>query len=74
MIKQYHTTHPFHSILVILTLCNKLIFCTDTQIPSPHISRSLTNKALTFFLTLPEPFLVLFSSHDKTLIWNSPNI
>jgi len=28
----------------------------------------LTNKALQFFATLPAPFLVLFSSHDKKLI------
>jgi len=43
-------------------LGNKSIFCTDTQIFSPHISRILTtgNKALPFFVTLPEPFLVFF--------------
>jgi len=68
------TTHLFHYILFTLALGNKLTVCTDSQIPSPHISRILTNKALPFFVTLPAPFLVIFSSHDKKLIGNSPNI
>jgi len=50
------TTHLFHCILFILTLGNNLIFCTDTQISSPLISRILTNKVLSFFVTLPAPF------------------
>jgi len=28
----------------------------------------LTNKGLPFFVTLPAPILVLFSSHEKKLI------
>jgi len=56
------TTHLFHCILFVLTLGNKLIFCTDPQIPSPHISRMLTNKALPFFsnvtCTFPSSFLL----------------
>jgi len=62
------TTPLFHCILFILTLGNKLMFCTDIQISSPRISRILTKKALPFFVTLPAPFLVIFSSHGKKLI------
>jgi len=61
-------THLFHCILFILTLGNKLIFCIDTQISSPHISHILTNNVLPLCITLPAPFLVLFSSDDKKLI------
>jgi len=68
----YHSPVSLHSF--ILTLGNKLIFCTDTQISSPQISRIFTNKALPFFVTLPAPSLDLFSSQDKKLIQNSPNI
>jgi len=62
------TTHLFPCILFISMLDHKLIFCSDTQISSPHISRILTNKALPFFVTVPAPFLVLCSSHNKILI------
>jgi len=61
-------THLLHCILFILTLGNKLIFCIDTQISSPHISHILTNNVLPLCITLPAPFLVLFSSDDKKLI------
>jgi len=67
-------TYLFHCILFTLTLGNKLIFCIETQISSPHISHILTNNALPLCVTLPAPFLVLFSSDDKKLIQNSPNI
>jgi len=61
-------THRFHCIFFILTLGNKPIFCIDTQISSPHISHFLTNNALSLCVTLPAPFLVIFSPRDKKSI------
>jgi len=61
-------THLFHCIIFILTLGNKLKFCTDAQISSPHISQILTNNALPLCVILPAPFRVLFSSDEKKFI------
>jgi len=44
------------------------MYWIDTQIYSPYISRIVSNKALPFFVMLPAPFLVLFSSHDNKLV------